>query len=178
MSSGPPSKRLKQAVLSFANKVGIFCETRWIEKHTTLSNFMELYEPIVACLDAIGSIEADWDSKTSTAAYGLLKSITDHAFIVSFHIVRHFFCYVKGLSAKLQGSTLDVIQGYEMVTSDRAALNNARQDDSEWEHVFEKATKMADSWRWTNYCPKNMLKTDSPKQHTSCNASRPQERRV
>src|SRR5688572_29821811 len=43
---------------------------------------MELYEPIVACLDAIGSIEADWDSKTSTAAYGLLKSITDHAFIV------------------------------------------------------------------------------------------------
>src|SRR5688572_10260807 len=102
---------------------------------------MELYEPIVACLDAIGSTEADWDSKTSTAAYGLLKSITDHAFIVSFHIVRHFFGYVKGLSAKLQGSTLDVIQGYEMVTSVRAALNNARQDDSEWEHVSRKLLK-------------------------------------
>jgi hypothetical protein len=151
------SRRLEEAVLDanqskcsenekiVKRKVGIFCETRWIEKHTTLSNFMELYEPIVACLDAIGSIEADWDSKTSTAAYGLLKSITDHAFIVSFHIVRHFFGYVKGLSAKLQGSTLDVIQGYEMVTSVRAALNNARQDDSEWEHVFQKATKMAET---------------------------------
>ena len=99
-------------------KIGLFCETRWTEKHTTLSNVEEMYLPILACLDAIASVEGNWDSKTSTAAYGLLKSVTDHVFILAFQVVLHFFRYIKGLSTKLQGSTLDVIQGYDMVTCD------------------------------------------------------------
>ena len=98
-------------------KVGPFCETRWTEKHTVLANVEEMYIPLITCFDAMASVESDWDSKTSTAAYGLLKNITDHAFIVAFQIVRHFFRYVQGLSSKLQGSTLDVIQGYEMVSN-------------------------------------------------------------
>ena len=84
-------------------KVGLFCETRWTEKHTTMANVEVMYAPIVACLHAIASVERNWHSNTSTAAYGLMKSITDHVFIVAFHVVRHFFEYIKGLSTKLQG---------------------------------------------------------------------------
>jgi hAT family C-terminal dimerisation region len=72
-----------------------------------------------------------------------MKSITDHVFIVAFHVVRHFFGYVRGLSTKLQVSTLDVIQGYKMVANVTEVLKRARMDDSEWEHIYQKASKMA-----------------------------------
>ena len=68
-------------------------------------------------------------TETCTAAYGLMKSITDHVFIVAFHVVRHFFGYIKGLSTKLQGSALDVIQGYEMVSSVTEVLKSARVEE-------------------------------------------------
>ena len=86
-------------------------------------------------------MEANWDSKISTAAYGLMKSITDHVFVVAFQVVRHFFRYIKGLSTKLQGSTLDVIQGYDMVTNVTEVLNSARVDDKEWAEVFQKGNR-------------------------------------
>ena len=73
-----------------------------------------------------------------------MKSITDHVFVVAFQVVRHFFRYIKGLSTKLQGSTLDVIQGYDMVTNVTEVLNSARVDDKEWAEVFQRATEMAD----------------------------------
>ena len=60
------SRRLEQAIEDFnshespANQIkktkfGLFCETRWVEKHTTLLDFDLLYKPLLSCLDAIGS---------------------------------------------------------------------------------------------------------------------------
>ena len=67
-----------------------------------------------------------------------MKRITDSTFIACFQTVNHFFGYTKGLSCKLQGSTLDVIQGYEMIKIIRSVLANARSDEVEYDVVFEK----------------------------------------
>ena len=39
------------------SKFHVFCETRWDEKHTTLRNFNQMYEPMLECLEAIGGLE-------------------------------------------------------------------------------------------------------------------------
>ena len=62
-----------------------------MEKITTLSDFNELYEAILECLDAIGVSEANWDRKTVTEAYGMTKRLGDSTFIVSFQTVNHLF---------------------------------------------------------------------------------------
>ncbi|WAR05158.1 hypothetical protein MAR_020527 [Mya arenaria] len=60
--------------------------------------------------EAIGQTETGWDTKATTDAYGLLKRITDSGFIMCFHTVLHMFGYESGLSSKLQGSTLGIIE--------------------------------------------------------------------
>ena len=73
-----------------------------------------MYESIVSCLEAIISNEGHhWDRKAIIDANGLLTKITDSTFIVSFQTELHnVFGYVKGLSSKLQGSSLDIVEAY------------------------------------------------------------------
>ena len=123
-------------------KLSMFCETRWVEKHTTIQDFHIMYEPLLNCLEAISCLESHWDAKAVTDAYGLMKRITDSTFIACFQTVNHFFGYTKGLSCKLQGSTLDVIQGYEKIKLIRSVLANARSDEVEYDVMFEKMSTM------------------------------------
>ena len=124
------------------SKIGMFCQTRWVEKQNILVNFDDMFEPIIGCFETIASAPS-WDAKVSTEAYGLLKKVTDHTFVVCFQVVLHIFGYIKGLSIKLQGSELDILHGYEMINQVKSVLKDARSDE-EWEHVFEKATKMTE----------------------------------
>ena len=64
-------------------------------------------------------------------------------FIVCFQVVHHFFGYIKGLSKKLQGSALDVLQGYIMTENVKLALVDARTSDTEYDAVYSKASRMA-----------------------------------
>ena len=112
-------------------KFKVFCETRWTEKHTTLESFTVMYEAIVSCLEAISSNEGHrWDRKAIIDANGLLTKITDSTFIVSFQTVHHFFGYVKGLSNKLQGSSLDMVEGYKMIDSVKAVIESTGEDET------------------------------------------------
>ena len=126
-------------------KFKVFCETRWTEKHTTLESFTVMYEAIVSCLEAISSNEGHrWDRKAIIDANGLLTKITDSTFIVSFQTVHNFFGYVKGLSSKLQGPSLDIVEGYKMIDSVKAVIESTREDETEFDALYEKANAMAD----------------------------------
>ncbi len=132
-----PSEQIGKA------KFKTFCETRWVEKQTTLQDFNDMYEPLLLCLEAIGLVESGWDSKTVCDAYGIMKRITDSTFIASFQIALHMFGYFKGLTTKLQGSTLDIIQGYEMVDNVKSLMSTIRTEESEYEDIFLKIEQMA-----------------------------------
>lgn len=124
-------------------KFKIFCETRWVEKFTTLHVFDEIYEPLLCCLEAIG-LERGWDSKAVTESNWMLKRMTDPTFIVCFQSVLHFYGYFSGLSKKLQGSSLDGLQGYKMVELVKDTLLSARSNDTGYNMVFDKAESMAE----------------------------------
>lgn len=114
-----------------------------MEKFTTLHVFDEMYEPLLCCLEAIG-LERRWDSKAVTESNGMLKRMTDPTFIACFQSVLHFYGYFSGLSKKLQGSSLDVLQGYKMVELVKDTLLSARSNDTGYTMVFDKAENMAE----------------------------------
>ena len=119
--------------------------TRWVEKTETLQEFDELYEALMCCFEEISSNESnEWDTKSISDAYGLLKRITDSTFIIAFQTVHYFFGFTKGLSEKLQGSSLDIAEGYNMIVHKRLLLSSLRKNvDKEFEIVFNRAEEMA-----------------------------------
>ena len=115
-----------------------------MEKYSTIQDFNIMYEPLLTCLDAICLYRTRWDTKTVGEAYGLMKRITDSTFIACFQTVLHFSGYTKGLSCKLQGAALDIVKGYKMVTNVKSVLMHARQNEQEYDVVFDKMIAMVD----------------------------------
>ena len=105
------------------------CETRWVERHTVLAEFAEMYEPTVLCLEAIGSnSDHVWNFKSMTEANGLLRSICSDQFIAAFQTNLYFSHYTKGLSCLLQGSTLDILAAYKEVEVVKDVIKGVRQN--------------------------------------------------
>ena len=127
-----------------------------------------MYEAIVSCLEAISSNEGHrWDRKAIIDANGLLTK-------VSFQTVHHFFGYVKGLSNKLQGSSLDMVEGYKMIDSVKAVIESTGEDETEFDAHYEKANTMADiagignlsiSWRCAPQTQRNNIPASSDKEY-------------
>ena len=57
-------------------------------------------------------------------------------FTACFQTVLYFFRYTKSVCLKLQSSTLDIVQGLEMVTHTMSILESARVDSAEFVLVF------------------------------------------
>ena len=104
-------------------KLKLLSATRWVERHTAIMDFRQVYEAVVFCLEVIcgqssapthdlqaeARIEkpcelAKFNGKSVTEANGLLRAISSHYFIVSLHCNVFVSAYLKGLSALLQGS--------------------------------------------------------------------------
>ncbi|CAC5365225.1 unnamed protein product [Mytilus coruscus] len=78
------------------------------------------------CLEEISSnVGRTWDKKAVNDAKGLLTKITDFTFIVNFQTVHNFF-------------------GYKMIDTVKSLVKSTRDDEKEFDTVFEKATTMAE----------------------------------
>ena len=67
-------------------KLKLLCEATWVERHTTLEEFREIYEAFLDCLTATSNNEGNrWSFKT-TDAFGRLCAISMSAFIAAFHV--------------------------------------------------------------------------------------------
>ena len=85
-----------------AGKVKLLCETRRVERHTTLEEFREMSEDILDCLTAMSNNEGNkWRSKTMTGSYGLRCAISSSSFIVAFQVNRCMFEYTSSSCARM-----------------------------------------------------------------------------
>ena len=84
------------------------CKTRWVERHTCLETFLELYEFIVVCLCAMCTPDDytavqqqvwDWERETQTRAQDMVTSLQKFINIVAFIILKSALDYIKGLAA-------------------------------------------------------------------------------
>lgn len=127
------------------SKAKVLCETRWVERHTTLEDFNGLFEAVLDCMDTILTERtAGWDAKTITEANGIASQISSATFMTAFQVSRNLFGYTKGLSILLQGTTKDIINAYEDISIVLETLKKIRsQDAKEFSIIFKDVEKMA-----------------------------------
>jgi hypothetical protein len=126
-------------------KVKVLCETRWVERHTNLEHFQELYEPMLDCLDAIGTNEDGiWDTKGMVEARGLHTAVLSAKLIAAFQTNLYFGGFTKALSILLQGSSQDILIAYEKIQLVVEELKKIRASvELEFSKVYPKMETMA-----------------------------------
>ena len=109
------------------------------------SDFDELYEPLVCCLQRIcQNSDKEWDAKAITEANGLLKTISSSQFIAAFQTNNYFFGFTKSLSVQLQGSSKDVLEAYRDIEVVKATLRNERRKvDEAFKRPYQKMCELA-----------------------------------
>ena len=109
-------------------KLAGMCKTRWVERHTCLEVFLELYESVVIFLDSIVSPNEypdllsaagkwDWDRETRVRAEGLKASLQSFQTIVTFIITKNILEEVRPLASKFQKRDQDIYEAFVMVDS-------------------------------------------------------------
>lgn len=100
-------------------KIKLLCETRWVEGHTAVTDFRDMYEAVVHCLSATsGDIPSrplsTFDSNSVTEASGLVRTLTSDAFIVTLQSNIFLSAYTKRLKHSFARLTpIDVVEAYE-----------------------------------------------------------------
>ncbi|XP_072172497.1 52 kDa repressor of the inhibitor of the protein kinase-like [Diadema setosum] len=128
-------------------KLKLLCETRWVERHTALEDFLTLYEPLIDCLDKIRTrIDETWSPKAVTEANGILTSISTPSFIVAYVCASYLFRYTKSLSKMLQGTSMDVVNAYEAINLVKDEIKSIRDNvDDEFDNLYSTMSLMAET---------------------------------
>lgn len=123
------------------------CRTRWVERHDALEVFLELFPAIVQALSDIAHKQdsVSWNNSTISDAYGLLAAIEKFSFLVTLVVVQNVMSYIKALTKLLQGRSLDIVHGIELVEDLQKQLEEIRDDVEEWHKVwFTMASHVAE----------------------------------
>ncbi len=108
------------------------CQTRWVERHTSLQDFNSIYYCIVDCLQEIVTHSTmHWNGKTITEAQGLLHNIQSPGFIAAFKVNLYMFGYTKPLSSLLEGSEMDIITAYKEIKTIKKIFYDMRENPEE-----------------------------------------------
>ncbi|XP_029197148.2 52 kDa repressor of the inhibitor of the protein kinase-like [Acropora millepora] len=112
------------------------CAIRWAERHSAYIHLYASYLYMVYSLEVIahalhqgkGYYQGNWASKTKQDASGLLASITSFDFILSFVTVYVMLSHLDDISKKLQSSSQDIFQAYEIVREVTQVYRKLRHD--------------------------------------------------
>ena len=122
-------------------------------------------------LEAICSIEPGWDSKTTSEAYGLMKRIADSNCTIS-NRASFFYCYIRGINVKLQGSTMDVLDSISMVDHVKSFLAYVRNNsDNYFETVWNKMSKNSEKACVTSLEPPRQCSMQTQRNKTPARTS-------
>ena len=95
------------------HKLKEMCRTRWIERHEAFEVFVDLFLPLISCLEEISlSSSSQWNRETRHEAQSFLLALSQFSFIVSLLLTQKILAYTKGLSVKLQGRYVDVVKAH------------------------------------------------------------------
>lgn len=125
------------------HKLKSICRTRWVERHEAFEMFIDLFEPLICCLDNIKD-STDWNRDSRSDAQSLLLALTHFPFVVALVIARDVLAYTKALSVKLQGRYVDVVKAYNQIAFVKTTLQIARDDvDTVHAGIYETALEIA-----------------------------------
>ena len=101
-----------------------FCETRWVERHESLTTFLELLDAIMLTLEHISK----WrDTNSSAKASILLTAIKNGDFLLVLQATAKVMSYTRPLAVKLQKESQDLSGAVPIVDSVVEALIDLRE---------------------------------------------------
>ena len=140
------------------SKIGLLCDTRWVERHTFFADFSVLYEPLLDALQAITS-SAGYDTKAVTEANGLFHQITTSGFISAFVVCQYVLGFTKQLSIKLQSSQIDIAKAYTDIQTVIDVIQDVRDNaEHEFSDLFSDMQRMCDRTVSTMMVPRLALR--------------------
>ena len=124
------------------SRIKTLCETSWVERYTTLEDFYVLYEVILDCFDIICcATDKRWDTKSSTDAAGLHRSISSGDFLAAFYTNRYVSSFLVDLSRMLQGELQNKLTAYSEIEIVKEHLADARTNAEEtFRNIFALKT--------------------------------------
>ena len=94
---------------------------------------------------AFDEMYKDWSTQTKSDAQQILAGITSFDFIITFLTVYQHLSHLSGLTVKLQGSSVDILQGHEMVQEVKDTYREERsQAEEEFAKIYSQAVRMAE----------------------------------
>ena len=115
------------------------CETRFVERYTSVNRFCEQFAAIVDAL----RLMSDWtDAVTSAKADMLLRAMAASDFLVAIAVMKSLSSLLRPVSARLQKQGADLVEALDLARATISALSDLRCD-SAFESVFAEAQKMA-----------------------------------
>ena len=107
------------------------CKSRWIQRHDALENFDQLFATLIVVFEDIKDSSTGWNRETVTDATTLLHCISKFEFVMAFTAMFKVMSIVKGLSVKLQLSSIDISKAYKDVNGTCQGLQHFRDNMSE-----------------------------------------------
>ena len=131
----------------YLRKVKLLCDTRWIERHTSIFDFCTLFGVIIYCLEIITQNDDEsrkWDRKSITEADGLLHIICSSSFLVALNFAQFLFGFTSNVAKFLQSQTIDVIKAHAEIKLSITELQNVRSNaEKEFDSILIKVVEMA-----------------------------------
>lgn len=115
------------------------CEIRWVENHTALMRFKEIYTAIVESLEDLSECK---DMETSSKASAFLKSDVSSEFVISLCVAESLFGYTMNLSKILQTVNTDLPSAIGFIENVKLLIQKNREDI---EKIFHDIFKTAES---------------------------------
>ena len=116
------------------------CETRWVERHDAVLTFVELFDPLVTCLNNCLGMDKD----TSTSAHMLLNSLSRPDFLVATSAMHQVLAVTKPLSVHLQKVGIDLVKAIQIIDETIGCLDEKRSAEDSFQEVWELASSLAD----------------------------------
>ncbi|CAF2865997.1 unnamed protein product [Rotaria sp. Silwood2] len=107
-------------------KLAKLVEHRWVEKHTSILVFKQLFSSVVVFLEYMVET-ADLETSANSRAY--LKSIRDLDFVICLFVVSRVFGILKPYTEMLQSKTCDLIQCYDNIQEVALHLADLKYND-------------------------------------------------
>jgi hypothetical protein len=145
-------------------KLKQMCATRWVERHNSVSSFLELQDAIFSALDDI----TEWtDRDTSSQAKQLLCTMKQADFNVALQCTAQVFNYSSLLCKELQKQNLDLVEAMHSAEDITAEVKGLRENaDNEFKNLYGVVSSLAEKYDFPLKRPRT-----SAKQTHRCNIS-------
>lgn len=113
------------------------CETRWVERHKVINEFVELFPTIIHTLQSLR------EKDNSSVVY--LNSVLNFEFVVCLKIMEFFSSLLMPISIVLQSPECDLLKAFKEIKNLEELVQNYRHNvDSHFDQIYKQILEIAE----------------------------------